>query len=343
MSSTSLMRTRIQVAPALEMTDGSRLFDHNRNPGDYDNYVLDSSNMWSISDDLSCFRVPPRSSIQFLSDWRQLQHGSIVAGGKLTVDYDLARLPQCTSSSYQGEPAWGTSGFARFTPGGQVVTGPVSQYLSQPTGFTVGKALWDLDVPAGATSVELWFSTSGETCATAWDSNYGRNYSFAVAATPTKAQVAWAGAWGSMVSRGCAVSDRQASVPEPLVLDSWTLTRATCLFVEVDVWAPGLTDAAQEHPELLLAQVQYQRDGGGVQTGWLDYQGRVGNNYRYRFDLWRSGIDFINTPWDKVTYALRFSSDGNSWYSVAQDGGAQRTLSRGADWCPGSWGADACK
>jgi len=64
MSTTSLMRTRIQVAPVLEMKDGSRLFDHNRNPGDYDNYVLIDSNGWSVQDDVSICRAwrPARPS-----------------------------------------------------------------------------------------------------------------------------------------------------------------------------------------------------------------------------------------------------------------------------------------
>jgi hypothetical protein len=136
-------------------------------------------------------------------------------------------------------------------------------------------------------------------------------------------------------------------VPEPLTLDSWALTRATCLYVDVDVWVPGITDAPIARPELLLAQVQYRRDGGELQTGWLEFVGRFGNNYRYRFDPSRAGIDFIYSSWDKIAYALRFSADGNTWYQVAQgagpDGGTLRTIARGADWCPQTyWGAAKC-
>jgi len=36
----------------------------------------------------------------------------------------------------------------------------------------------------------------------------------------------------------------------------------------------GITDASSARPELLLAQVQYQRDNGELQTGWLDFVGR---------------------------------------------------------------------
>jgi hypothetical protein len=53
MSMTSLMRTRIQVAPYLVTSNGGRLFDHNRYPGDFDNYWLTSDNAWAIDDDAS--------------------------------------------------------------------------------------------------------------------------------------------------------------------------------------------------------------------------------------------------------------------------------------------------
>ncbi len=51
MSLTALMQTRIQVAPYLVTPSGGRLFDHNRNPGDFDNYFLTSDNSWTIDDD----------------------------------------------------------------------------------------------------------------------------------------------------------------------------------------------------------------------------------------------------------------------------------------------------
>ena len=327
MSLSSLMHTRIQVAPALVLDDGSRLFDHNRNPGDFDNYVLDSSNGWSVRDDAAvCPAAQPRSTVRFASDWSEVQYGAIVAGGELTVDYDAMRLPQCAASTDRAITA-----SARFTPSGEIVSAPV---LSLDGGLPA-KALWTLDVPVAATGVELWFSTTGAGCETTWDSNYGSNYSFAVAAAGASAQVSWAGDWGSMASRGCLDGDRQGSVAEPWVFDSWVLTQAVCTWAEVDVYAAGLTDGQTEHPELVLAQVVYSIDGAEPQTGWLGYQGRVGNNYRYRWDIGHSGIDFVNVAWDTVTWTLRFSTDGNHWFQVAQgdgpSGGSARTIARGAE------------
>jgi hypothetical protein len=327
LSLSSLMHTRIQVAPALVLADGSRLFDHNRNPGDFDNYVLDASDGWSVRDDPAvCPAAPPKATLRFASDWSEVQYGAIVASGELTVDYDGPRLPQCASSADRA-----ITGSARFTPGGESVSATV---LSLAGGVPT-KALWTIDVPAVATGVELWFSTTGTGCETAWDSNFGSNYSFAVASAPPSAEVSWAGDWGSMASRGCLDGDRQDGVAEPWVFDSWVLTQAICTWAEVDVYAAGLTDGASEHPELLLAQVVYSLDGGEAQTGWLGYQGRVGNNYRYRWDIAHSGIDLVNVPWDSVTWALRFSTDGNHWFQVAQgdgpSGGSSRTIAHGAD------------
>ena len=236
MSTTSLNRTVLQVEPLVTLPDGSRLFDHNRNADPTGNYVLTHDNFWSIADDASVCAPPASATLRFLGDWRQLQEGAIVAGGNVTVDYELARLPQCNGSSYQGEPAWGISGFARFSPGGQVVSGPLTQYQSTATGgFVVAPTPWSLTVPRDATGVELWFETSGETCSTFWDSNYGHNYAFAVAATATPASVSWGGNWRSMVSRGCMDADWMSGVAEPLVLDSWALTRATCIDVDAEI------------------------------------------------------------------------------------------------------------
>ncbi len=346
MSTTVLMRTVLQVEPLITMPDGSRLYDHNRNPGATDNYVLDQSNFWSIAEAGAACAPPASATLRFLPGWQQVQEGAVVAGGQLTVDYDLSRLPQCNGSTYQGEPAWGISGYARFSPGGQLLTGPLTQYQANAGGFVVAGTPWTLSVPADATGVELWFATSGETCSTYWDSNYGQNYAYPVASAPTPAGVAWAGNWSSMVSRGCMTSDWLDGVAEPLVLDSWALTRATCLYVDTEIWAPGLSDAAAAHPELVAAQVQFSRDGGPLETGWLDFAGRVGNNYRYQWDLRRSGIDFYYTPWDAIAYSFRFSTNGNDWFRVAQDGGpaggAAHTLTRGADFCPSSWGSAKC-
>lgn len=340
MSTTALMRTVMQLAPAIELPDGSRLFDHNRHPGDFDNYVLDSSNGWAIADDpAACTDVTQQSYLRFQQDWRNVQQGALVAGGRVSVDYDLARLPQCVGSTYQGSPAWSTLAHARFRPSGVMTSGPVSEYAYvQNVGYEVVPVAWELELPVGTTSVELWFETSGESCATSWDSNYGANFVFPVLAAPALGGVGWVGDGGVVVARGSCSSAETSGIPESVVLDSWALTRADCLWADIDVYAAGITDQSAQHPEWLEAQVAFSRDGGEIATRWLSFVGRVGNNYRYRWQLW-DGNDFIHTPWDAIAYGFRFSLDGSSW----TDDGMPYRITRGADFCPADyWGPEHC-
>lgn len=343
MSMTSLMRTKIQLAPAIEMPDDSRLFDHNRNPGDFDNYVLDSNNSWSIGDDVSvCSSTEQRSEIHFRSDWQNVQQGALVAGGSVTVDYDLSRLPQCMGSTYQGSPSWNTTAHARFLPSGDVISGPVSEYAySESTGNQVVPVPWQIDIPNNASSVEFWFETGGMSCNTNWDSNFGSNFRFPVLSSPVNATIGWAGDGGATISRGMCESRMTNGLPGTIVLDSWALTRAECLWVNIDVYAPGITDQHEQHPEWLEARAVFSRDGAEPSTRWMSFVGRVGNNYRYRWDL-RDGNDFVYTPWDLIEYSFQFSVDGNTWFDATQSGGEPFTVQRGEDWCPSTYWGDHC-
>ena len=109
------------------------------------------------------------ATLRFLSDW-SLQHDGQVRGGEpLRIEYDVSRLPGCRAS-YRGQDAWSIAGFVRFHPGDEV----------KSVGLKSGAA--DVDVPAGASRAELWFSNTDNTGCVAWDSRYGQNYLVEVAA-----------------------------------------------------------------------------------------------------------------------------------------------------------------
>ena len=335
-STTSLMNTRIQVSPFLRTATRARLFDHNRVAGDFDVYALSSANGWSVRNDPAVCPPPAppvanRATVQFLGGWRQAQHGALVGGGKLVVEYDLGRLPDCRGT-HNGYPAWDTRAFVRFSPGGQLVDGTVRGF--DTTGGTPhGDGLpvpFETAIPAGATRAEVWFQNftgAGSSCV-GWDSNNGQNYGFEVVAAPPA--VGWAGGLGGSFSRAC---EHQAGLAEPTLLGSYERERA-CMFVDADVWVPGLTDAAAPHPERLLAQAEVSVDGKPASYVWLSYVGRVGNDYRFRWDVPREelGREF----WNTVRYSLRFSTDGASWTRVGP-----RTLERDVSWCSSSWASCA--
>ena len=104
-----------------------------------------------------------------------------------------------------------------------------------------------------------------------------------------------------------------------------------CIFIEADLYVPGLTDGAALHPELLGARVEVAKDAAAPALSWLEFQGRVGNNYRYR---WTVPYELRNlADWTTARYDFQFSTDGTAWYQIAEgpgpDGGAARTLTRG--------------
>lgn len=115
--------------------------------------------------------TPP--TLSFAADWSITQSGPIVAAGRATIHYDPARLPNCRAT-YQGFPAWGiTASWA--VDGGQAFSQPVTTFQNGavvPIDVT-------FDVPPGA-DLAVWFFASDEYGCTQWDSNYGRNFHFAL-------------------------------------------------------------------------------------------------------------------------------------------------------------------
>ena len=142
--------------------------------------------------------------------------------------------------------------------------------------------------------------------------------------------IAWAGDWGSAFSRDC---QHRAGLPEPARLDGYARSRP-CLFVDADVYAPGLTERTDD-PGALVAQVEYRIGRGVISRVALAYVGRVGSNYRYRWALPREAL--MRAPWNTVTYYFRFSLDGRTWFRIGQgpgpDGGHPRSVVREGTWC----------
>jgi hypothetical protein len=107
-------------------------------------------------------------------DFSTTQSGPLIAGGNVTVEYDLARISTCQATS-NGFAVWGVTGYAQFDDG-TIVT----LTLSQLQGANVIPVAATLALPASATSVALWFAESNEWGCIAYDSNYSQNYTFAL-------------------------------------------------------------------------------------------------------------------------------------------------------------------
>ncbi|MEO7092450.1 MAG: DUF6209 family protein, partial [Polyangiales bacterium] len=115
--------------------------------------------------------------LSFSADWSVKQTGTLVAGGRAIVHYDVARLPRCRTY-YRGHWAWDI-GLHYAVDGGFAREVPVTTEL--PTGERVGVDV-TIDVPIGR-DLSIWFHSSDEGGCQEWDSSYGRNYHFPVVAS----------------------------------------------------------------------------------------------------------------------------------------------------------------
>lgn len=292
-----------------------RLFDHNRLPGDLDSFHVDASNGFAVPEAPSvCPGLRPLGTLEFRGNFTTVQHGAIVAGDQLRIDYDLNRLTTCRDT-HNGYRFWTLDAYAQFQPGGQLVSGSVVG----SNGPTVYAEPFITDVPADATSVQIWFRNASPPSCEGWDSNYGANYRFTVEKQAT-APIGWLSGVGGSTDRACQHADTLA---DPIVIDEYARERA-CLFADVDVWIGGVTDGSAPHPAYVLAEVEWHKDAQPASDTWLDDVGRVGNNERFR---WQLPYELRNqADWTTATWALRVSVDGRTW--TYAEGGRQRTIQR---------------
>lgn len=245
---------RIELIPFIKLPGGARIFDHNRRPGELDNYALEQGNSFGLGDGGAC--APVFGRISFFDSWGEHLTGTLRQGGHLVIDYDLDRLPTCRGT-HNGHPAWDIVAHVKFTPGGQLVSGSVRAFDSpqgHPTGPGRTKAL-EVKIPAEATAAEIWFHNftgAGSSCE-AWDSNYGANYIHEI--------------WPPSSDPGCRNIERWTSINSDMPYAS----RPHCLAYTVD----RQLDA--DHCELYLSGLGHGYVGHyGIPQHWLEAYITVG-------------------------------------------------------------------
>ncbi|MDQ3369318.1 MAG: DUF6209 family protein [Myxococcota bacterium] len=273
MSATSFLNTRIQVAPFLRMAGGGRLFDHNRNANDFDNYVVSKPEFAVGTAPNACAPAagPQRAKLVFAADFSERREGVLAPGGELTIAYDTARVPTCRHSR-GGFPLWEMTAHVRFEPGLEYQT------------VSVRDAAATIAVPPSARSVQLWFENTSASGCQAWDSNEGANYRFDMARPPQ-----WIGLVQSLITRGASdPCEGGASASQGVQFDTWARQRAAISNLCFQVYEPGMTD--RDDPELwqkLDVTMKWRYVG---QTAWqsryVGFDRRVGNNARYALN-WR--------------------------------------------------------
>lgn len=262
----------LALVPYIQMTEGGRLFDHNRNPGDLDNYVVQSPD-YAIWQDPSVCQPPDgpaRANLVFEADFTQHRDGVLAPGGQVSIVYAQSRLNGCrqTQNGYQ---LWDITAHVLFQPGGQLLAASVRD---QPATLTV---------PTDARQAVVWFESTSATGCHQWDSNYGANYTFD-ALTPPQ----WVGNGDVLITRDTS-GDICGGGPisSGFSFDTWARQRAALTNMCFEVYQPGMTD--HDDPQLwqkLDTELHWRYAG---QTQWtvtpVSFDRRTGNNARYAFGL----------------------------------------------------------
>lgn len=98
---------------------------------------------------------------------------ALLAGNTASVTYDANRLPDCRGDQ-NGHPAWSITGYY------QLNGGPVGSFWAG--GFSPDPSATSTFPLTGAGDLAMWFEITNVWGCTAWDSDYGRNFHFQVAA-----------------------------------------------------------------------------------------------------------------------------------------------------------------
>lgn len=286
MSGTGLSRAKVSVIPFLTRGD-ARLFDHNRIVDAFAVYELTLGNTFAIAADDAVCAPPAGPTLHFGADWSVTQTAPVEGGKSVTVDYDLARLPECRTG-YAGRAAWNIQAFALFTPMNVRQDATVLDTSASTSSTWVGKAA-TFQVPEGATGMQLWFQNTDRGGCNRYDSNFNQNYSFDVvddlsgSPAPT-----WMGNVTAVISRGGSHRcDGATGFGSTLAFGTWARQRAAITDLCFEVYEPGMTD--HDNPDLwrqLDVQVEARYSGASqATTMYLPFVDRVGNNARYAVDL----------------------------------------------------------
>jgi hypothetical protein len=345
-SMTSLMRTTLSMIPYLKNQAGGRIFDHNRVADPLGAYELHKDNSWEIGEDTAVCPAQQQSNTPtYVLDYpgfgETLKDGPVVAGGKLTVDYDARRLREtqsCLGSQAAASSTTIVMGYF-FDSDTTVRTETVETYVER-YGYAcpgtspcidITKSTPTLAVPADAKSVSMWFYcvpgfSQGAPGNWKYDSNFGKNYVVSVVAGAGK-KVDWAGRWQVRYSRSGFVE----ALPEPFVYTGFSNLDPT---IQAHVYVKGITDQPTVDTNKLKAYVETDligcKAGGALQRAELQmvasHQGDYGNDSLFR---WGMQATAMRCPKGSYRYRFLFSADGGQTFTAL--GNAASTADANAD------------
>jgi len=219
-------------------------------------------------------------TITFGADFEEKVSGRLEKGKKVRVVYDPARLTACRGEQ-NGRPAWSITGYWR------IGEGPVRSFEAgghSPSGGTAEPVL-ALDASG---PLQIWFQNTSVWGCSAYDSDFGNNYRFAVSAAAN--EPGWIGNPRVVIARatcgGICDSDLRP-VSSPIVFDTWARQRASITALTFEVWKDGVTnwDNPDQWKQLDVQVHSRVGSSGPFTSSYVRFDRRLGNNARYAVDL----------------------------------------------------------
>ena len=216
----------------------------------------------------------PEATLRFFAGWREELHGDLAQGGRLTIEYDPERLPNCRGIRL-GVPSWDIRGFVRFYPGGQHHEGGLVRRVDGKLTDPVQPMPLTVPVPPDASQAELWFQNIDARFCLAWDSRFGQNYWYDVTRHGPWQPVAYRlGAIPSleMINIVADAAVKRNVFPGPagsdlqtwLTLTAWVNNIAFTKNVWVDVHVFDAADALLHSETLTLGYLEPAGGGGDL-------------------------------------------------------------------------------
>jgi hypothetical protein len=220
-------------------------------------------------------------TLNFTGDFNQSASAPLVVGEAVTVTYDASRLPQCRGT-YGANPAWSISAFYQVNGGpvSSIVVGGLNPDPTAKPTFTL----------TAAGDLSMWFENTDVDGCNQYDSAYGKNYHFDVAASPNAP--GWVGDAQYDLNRGtCGPGIPCASDLKPLdggfTYDTFVRQQDALREGYFEVWKQGVTDFDNANLWQQLDVEIHSRIGGSgnFTTAYVNFDSRDGNNARYAVDL----------------------------------------------------------
>jgi hypothetical protein len=219
-------------------------------------------------------------TLTFGADFRVTVQGALQKGKKVRVAYDASRLTTCRGDQ-GGKPAWTITGYWKIGAG--------EVHSFEAGGFSPSSGTSEPVLALDASGdLQIWFQNNNLWGCNAYDSDFGKNYHFAV--QPAANEPGWVGNPSVIISRqtcnGPCESDLHPVTGE-ILYDTWARQRAAIRSFYFEVWKDGVT--SWDNPDLwkqLDVQVHSRASGtGAFSSAYVSFDRRSGNNARYGVDL----------------------------------------------------------